>query len=99
MQPLTKQRLAAGVLVLMVALTACVSSEGAAEWPPWGSEPARYFDELSMAYTDGDTYGVLDFYAASAEVEKWRGAVEGGARRARSAPYDSKWHLNSSGWA
>jgi hypothetical protein len=75
-----KRRLTAGVFVLMLALAACVSSDGADESAPWGSEPARYFDELSVAYTDSDFYGVLDFYAPSAEVEKWRGAVEGGAR-------------------
>lgn len=80
MQPQMNQRLAAGVFLLMLALAACVSSDGAGESAPWGSQPARYFDELSAAYTDSDFYGVLDFYAPSAEVEKWRGAEEGGGR-------------------
>ena len=75
---MTSRRLAAGVLVLMVALTACVSSDEAADSASWGSEATAYFDELSQSYHDNDFYGVLDFYAASAEVEKWRGAVRGG---------------------
>lgn len=62
----------------MAALTGCVSSDEAAESAPWGAEATAYFDELSQAYRDNDFYGVLDFYAASADVEKWRGAVRGG---------------------
>lgn len=80
MKRTTYRLVAASVLALMVALNACAPSDEAAESTPWGSEPARYFEGLALAYTDGDFYGVLDFYAASAEVEKWRGAVEGGGR-------------------
>jgi hypothetical protein len=72
------RQLTAGVLALTVALTACASPDDAAKPAPWGSESTRYFEKLSMAYTDNDFYGVLDFYAASAGVEMWRRGVLGG---------------------
>ncbi len=68
----------AGVLALTTVLAACVSIAESADAETWGSEPVRYFTELSRVYTESDHYGVLDFYAPGAEVEKWRGAVEGG---------------------
>jgi hypothetical protein len=79
MQRLSNLPLPATALLLAVVLAGCVSSDEAAESALWGSEATHYFNELSVAYTDNDFYGVLDFYAVAAEVEKWRGDLRGGA--------------------
>jgi hypothetical protein len=79
MQRISDHLVAAAAMVLMLALAGCASSAEAEGSAPWGSEAIRYFDELSVAYTDNDFYGVLDFYAVVAEVEKWRGDLRGGA--------------------
>jgi hypothetical protein len=79
MQRLSNLLLCAAAMVLMVALAGCAFSDEADGSALWGSEAARYFDELSVAYTDNDLYGVLDFYVVAAEVEKWRGDLRGGA--------------------
>ena len=70
MQRLSNLLLPTAAMVLMVALAGCASSDEADGSALWGSEAARYFDELSVAYTDNDFYGVLDFYVVAAEVEK-----------------------------
>jgi hypothetical protein len=69
----------ARLMVLILAVTSCASRDAAAEAPSWGSEPTRYFEELATTYSDNDLYGILDFYTPSAEVEIWRGDMEGGA--------------------
>lgn len=71
-------RLIAGLVAVLTATAACSASGEADRSTPWGSEANRYFQALSDAYLDNDFYGVLDFYAVSAHVEKWRGAVRGG---------------------
>jgi hypothetical protein len=75
----TVDRMVCVSVLWLLALSACVSSDETDESAQWGSEATRYFGELSGAYTDNDLYGVLDFYAAAAAVEKWRGDVHGGA--------------------
>jgi ketosteroid isomerase-like protein len=78
MKPTRYPRWSAGAVALAVLLAACGSGDSAAEPTPWGSEAEAFFDELSRAYTENDLYGVLDFYAPSAHVEKWRGDNKGG---------------------
>lgn len=70
------RRLVTGGLAVLLTVAACSSADEPSE--PWGSEAERYFAALSAAYLDNDFYGILDFYMASADVEKWRGAVRGG---------------------
>ena len=79
--------------LLAAVLGACGSSDRSAELPSWGSEATRFFEGLSLAYTENDFYGVLDFYDSSAFVEKWRGDLEGGA----SVPDLLRWNSGDLG--
>ncbi len=67
------------LILVSLAVVACGPDEGAAASDPWGSEAVDYFDGLAAAYTENDFYGVLDYYASDAFVEKWRGDLRGGA--------------------
>jgi hypothetical protein len=66
-----------GMTGLLVTLAACGSS-GVSSDSEWGSEPVEFFEALSAAYAADDFYGVLDFYAVSAEIENPRGDIRGG---------------------
>jgi hypothetical protein len=64
-------------MLLLAAVAGCTPAEPKAEPAEWGVEAVEYFARLADAYNDNDTYGILDFYAPDAEVEKWRGDNRG----------------------
>lgn len=63
-------------LAVLFALSACSTPQQPDA--PWGHEAVVFYDELAVAYSANDYYGVLDFYAVDAFQEKWRGAIRGG---------------------
>jgi hypothetical protein len=65
-----------------LVLSACASSETVATEEPAdrGSEAEQSFGNLAESYSNNDFYGVLDFYAPAAAVEKWQGDNRGGSR-------------------
>ena len=69
-----------GTGLLAIATVACSSSDNTATDAAWGSESLAFFEELSFRHEDGDIYGVLDFYAITAEIDKSRGELSGPAR-------------------
>ncbi|MEA1903423.1 MAG: hypothetical protein U9N56_07845 [Actinomycetota bacterium] len=75
---LRRLRFRSAGIILATMATACGSISAVNDPVPWGDEAIGYFDELAVAYTANDYYGVLDFYSPNAFQERWRGGVRGG---------------------
>ncbi len=79
-----RQKLIGLIVALAVIAIACTDTATSAEGgssnsaAAWGSEAIVYVDRLAEVYRENDFYGILDFYTAAAEIEKWRGDNRGG---------------------
>lgn len=68
-----------GTVALVLLVAGCSPNDEADPDLPWGAEASAFFEALAVEHSANDFYGVLDFYAPSAFIEKWRGDLRGGA--------------------